>query len=196
MISSVRLPTALVLAPKSVTIVLVFSHSCRTPFSQRCYRQCRPSIFRQACVFGQTVEQALTVSDHSDGQVLPPSIRQAKLFQSLPHTTLLACILPSPQNPCHTSHISDFACRTLSSLLSESDSRHTCRFPFGLVAKPDPSFHIVRHSPDSLSTVQGSIVIGPLHIFDVIFAEGAKNVRFGLVAVVCCSLLKACRHVR
>ena len=79
MISSVRLPTALVSAPTSVPIVfgLSLSHSCRTPFSQRCHRQCRPSIFRHACIFGQTLEQAPTISDHSDGQVLLlPFVRQ------------------------------------------------------------------------------------------------------------------------
>ena len=94
---SVRLPTALRSAPTSNRSFLVSSHSCRTPFSQRCHCQCRPSIFRHACVFGQTVEQALTVSDHSDGQVLLSPVRQAKLFsQSQPHTTLLACFLPGP----------------------------------------------------------------------------------------------------
>ena len=69
-ILSVRLPTALVSAPTSSRSLFVSLHSCRTPFSQRCHRQCRPSNFRHACVFGQTVEQALTVRDHSDGQVL------------------------------------------------------------------------------------------------------------------------------
>ena len=56
--------------PHQSRSLLVSSHSCRTPFSQRCHRQCRSSIFRHARVFGQTVEHALTVSDHSDGQVL------------------------------------------------------------------------------------------------------------------------------
>ena len=56
--------------------------------------------------------------------------------------------------------------------------------PSGLVAKPDLQ---VSYSPNSLSTEQDtSIVIGPLHIFDVIRAEEARGVRFGLVAVVRC----------
>ena len=54
-----------------------------------------------------------------------------------------------------------------------------------LLQSQTPRFHIVRHSPNSLSTEQDtSIVIGPLHIFDVIFAEEARDVRCGLVAVV------------
>ena len=78
---------------------LVSFHSCRTPFSQRCDRQCRPSIFRHACVFGKTIEQALTVSDQVEWASAPPPIRPSKLFlQSQPHTTLLACILPGPKN--------------------------------------------------------------------------------------------------
>ena len=56
--------------------LLVCSHFCRTPFTQRCHCQCRSSIFRYACVSAQTVEQALSVRDHSDGHVhlktLPP----------------------------------------------------------------------------------------------------------------------------
>ena len=71
MISSVRPPTCTrVGAHISPDRFFVSSHSCRTPLSQRCHRQCRPSIFRHARVFGQTVEQSLTVRDHSDGQVL------------------------------------------------------------------------------------------------------------------------------
>ena len=47
--------------------------------------------------------------------------------------------------------------------------------------------HIVRNSPNSLSSVQDtSIVIASLHVFGVIFAEEARDVRFGLVAVVGC----------
>ena len=48
------------------------------------------------------------------------------------------------QTPCHTSLLSNLACRSLSFLLLGSDSRHTCRFatraftnPSVLVAKPD-----------------------------------------------------------
>ena len=69
-IFSVRLPTALVSAPTLSRSLFVSLHSCRTSFSQRCHRQCRPSNFRRACIFGQTVEPALTVRDHSDGHVL------------------------------------------------------------------------------------------------------------------------------
>ena len=77
MILSVRPPTARVSAPHQTRSCCVSSHSCRTPFSQRCHRQCRPSILRHACVFGQTVEQALAVGNHSDRQVLlRPFVRQ------------------------------------------------------------------------------------------------------------------------
>ena len=48
----------------------VSPHFCRTPFSQRCHRQCRAPIFGHARVLGQTIEQALTTSNNSDGQVL------------------------------------------------------------------------------------------------------------------------------
>ena len=70
MILSVRPPTARVSALHQTRSCCVSSHSCRTPSSQRCHRQCRPSILRHACVFGQTVEQALAVGNHSDMQVL------------------------------------------------------------------------------------------------------------------------------
>ena len=60
------------------------------------------------------------------------------------------------------------------------------RTPFGLVAKPNSRLQIVRNSPNSLSTVQDtSIVIGPLCIFDVMYADEARYVRFCLVTVVC-----------
>ena len=49
-----------------------------------------------------------------------------------------------------------------------------------------PGFMIVRHRPNSLSTVQDtSIVVDPLHIFDCrTFAEETRGVRFCLVTVV------------
>ena len=90
-----------------------------------------------------------------------------------------------------------------SPFLSGSGSRRTGRFatscsqtPSGLVAETDPRFHIVWDCPNSLSTIQDtSIAIGPLYIFDVIFANEARYVRFCLVTVVCGR--KACRqHVR
>ena len=76
--------------------------------------------------------------------------------------------------------------------MSGSDSRHTCRFAVSshelllvLLQGQTSRFHIVQHNPNSLSTVQDtSIVIGPLHVFHVVFAEEARDVRFGLVAVV------------
>ena len=49
MISSVRLPTALVAAPTSVL-------NCQRRHCQR-----RPSILRYACIFGQAIEQALAI---------------------------------------------------------------------------------------------------------------------------------------
>ena len=54
--------------------------------SRRCHSQRRPSIIRYTCVFGQTVEQALTVSSHSDREVLlRPFVKQNPC--SNPHFT-------------------------------------------------------------------------------------------------------------
>ena len=106
---SVGLPTVC-RHPHHSRSFFVSSHSCRKPFSQ-----CGPSIFRHAGVFGQTVEQALAVRDHSGGQVLllpfvrqnsspnhylaPSSIRQpALLLRSRLGTKLLACILPNQEH--------------------------------------------------------------------------------------------------
>ena len=94
----VRLPTARVGTRTGPNRFSSLPTPAEHLFSQRCHRQCRPSIFRHACVVGQTVEQALTARDHSDGQVLLPFVRQNSSPNQLPHTTLLPCILPSPEH--------------------------------------------------------------------------------------------------
>ena len=77
MISSVRLPSAPVLAPTSVPIVFRFFPLLPNTFLAEMPPSMPSLIFRHACVFGQTVEQALTFRDHSDGQVLlSPFVRQ------------------------------------------------------------------------------------------------------------------------
>ena len=82
MISTVRLPTALVAAPTSVL-------NCQRRHCQR-----RPSILRYACIFGQAIEQALAICNRA-----PPSIRQkALLLRSRLGTKLLACL---PQGQKH-----------------------------------------------------------------------------------------------
>ena len=96
------------------------------------------------------------------------------------------------QTPGHTPHLLNCTWRALSFFLSGSHSRHTGRFATSshelhlvLLQGQTTQFHIVRYSPNSLSTVQDTfIIIGPLHVFDVIFAEEARDVRFGLVAVI------------
>ena len=106
--------------------------------------------------------------------VLPLLIRQAKLStQSLPHSTLLASYTELP--------LAGLGLETYLQVRSEiSQKLHLV-----LSQCQTPRFHIVRHSPNSLSTVQDtSIVIGPRHICDVIFAEEVRGVRFGSVAVV------------
>ena len=92
--------------------------------------------------------------------------------------------------PC-TSHLSDFAGCTRSSLLSGSGTRHTGRLATSfhklvlvLLQRQTPRFHIARDCSNSLS-IDTSIVTGHLNIFDVILAKEARYVRFCLMTVAC-----------
>ena len=73
MISSVRPPTALVPGPTSKPDRFVSLDATVNAV---------PRIFRHACVFGQTVEHALAVCDHSDRRVLLRPLVKQKSFSN------------------------------------------------------------------------------------------------------------------
>ena len=95
------------------------------------------------------------------------------------------------QTPCHTSHLSNFACCTLASLSSGSGSRHfgrsatfttsvwSCRRdrPPGFIS----SGTVRTRFPQCKTHPSSSVLFTP---FDVIFAEEERDVRFCLVTVV------------